>query len=90
MNIREIVHQIDQENLRKSGTTRFSSAALGAVQEATEHAVLELMQMSNLAAIHARRVTLMVRDMRFVRQVFGVHDPSVWFATDGHSNHSEK
>jgi Core histone H2A/H2B/H3/H4 len=47
-----------------------------------EHAVLEIMQMSNLAAIHVNRVTLMQKDMQFIRRVLGaVHDPNIWFPT---------
>jgi histone H3/H4 len=64
-----------------------SAGALGAIQEATEHAMLQLMQMSNLAAIHAKRVTLMTKDMQFVRRVFGVHDAGIWFAKDSQSAH---
>jgi histone H3/H4 len=62
---------------------------LGTLQEAVEHTLLEMIpEMSNrLAAIHAKRVTLMVRDMHFVRQVFGMHDPSIWFASVWHINH---
>jgi hypothetical protein len=51
------------------------------------NSMLQLMQMSNLAAIHAKRVTLMTKDMQFVRRVFGVHDAGIWFAKDSQSAH---
>jgi histone H3/H4 len=73
--------------MRPKGSTCYSAAALGAVQEATEHAILQIMQMSNLAAIHANRVMLMKKDMDHIRRVFNVHDPSIWFSTDWHAQH---
>ncbi|PPR03324.1 hypothetical protein CVT24_012600 [Panaeolus cyanescens] len=46
---------------------RFQSAALLALQEATEMYIVDLFQRTNLAAIHAKRVTIMVRDMDLVQ-----------------------
>jgi histone H3/H4 len=84
--VREMAMERAARGMTEVGT-RFSASALGAIHEAAEHALLQIMQMSNLSAIHAKRVTLMAQDIKFVRRVFGVHDPSVWFATDWHGAH---
>ncbi|KAL0628736.1 histone H3.Y [Plecturocebus cupreus] len=41
---------------------RFQSAAIGALQEASEDYPVRLFEDTNLCAIHARRVTIMPRD----------------------------
>lgn len=42
---------------------RFQSGAIHALQEATEAYMIGLLEDSNLCAIHARRVTVMHRDI---------------------------
>ena len=50
---------------------RFQSSALGALQEACESYLVALFEDTNLCAIHARRVTIMVRDMQLARRLRG-------------------
>ena len=48
---------------------RFTSAAIAALHVAAEDHAVRTFEMSNLAAIHAKRVTIMPKDMQFVRQI---------------------
>jgi histone H3 len=50
---------------------RFQSSALLALQEASEAYLVGLFEDTNLCAIHARRVTIMVRDMQLARRIRG-------------------
>lgn len=50
---------------------RFSSSALGALQEAAEAYLVNLFEDTNLCAIHARRVTIMPKDMQLARRIRG-------------------
>lgn len=50
---------------------RFQSAAIGALQEASEHYLTELFGDVNLCAIHAKRITIMPRDMQLARRLRG-------------------
>ncbi|KAE8219838.1 hypothetical protein CF319_g6544 [Tilletia indica] len=50
---------------------RFQSAALGALQEASEAYLVSLFEDTNLAAIHAKRVTIMPKDMHLARRLRG-------------------
>lgn len=59
---------------------RITVSALAALQEAAEQAVVLALEMSNHAAIHAKRITVMPRDMQFIRRVMGMMDPSCWLA----------
>ena len=55
---------------------RFQSAAIAALQEASEAFLVRLMEDSNLAAIHARRVTIMPKDIQLVRRLRGANSSS--------------
>lgn len=48
---------------------RYQTAALMAIQEAAEAYLVELFEDSNLCAIHAKRVTLMPRDVQLCRRL---------------------
>ncbi|XP_037507346.1 uncharacterized protein LOC119383340 [Rhipicephalus sanguineus] len=48
---------------------RFQNSALLALQEATEAYVVGLFEDSNLCAIHARRVTIMPKDVQLARRI---------------------
>jgi histone H3 len=48
---------------------RFQSAAIGAIQEAAEAYLVGLMEDANLCAIHAKRVTLMPKDISLARRL---------------------
>ncbi|KAG6886124.1 histone H3.1 [Termitomyces sp. T159_Od127] len=50
---------------------RFQTSAISALQEAAEAYLVDLFQDTNLAAIHARRVTIMPRDIALVRRLRG-------------------
>ena len=50
---------------------RFQSTAMLALQEAMEAYLINLFEWTNLAAIHAKRVTIMIKDMRLARRIRG-------------------
>lgn len=50
---------------------RFQSAAVLAIQEASEAYVVSLLADTNLCAIHSRRVTVMPRDLHLARRLRG-------------------
>ena len=50
---------------------RFQKTALYALQEATESYLVGLFEDTNLSAIHAKRVTIMVKDMKLARRIRG-------------------
>uniref|UniRef100_A0A8C5LNG4 Core Histone H2A/H2B/H3 domain-containing protein n=1 Tax=Leptobrachium leishanense TaxID=445787 RepID=A0A8C5LNG4_9ANUR len=50
---------------------RFQSAAVGALQEASEAYLVGLFEDTNLCAIHAKRVTIMPKDMQLARRIRG-------------------
>mmetsp|Transcript_4902 Transcript_4902/g.16062 ORF Transcript_4902/g.16062 Transcript_4902/m.16062 type:complete len:122 (+) Transcript_4902:858-1223(+) len=50
---------------------RWQAAAIVALQEAAEAHLVALFQDANLCAIHAKRVTLMVRDLQLARRIRG-------------------
>ncbi|VDL83515.1 unnamed protein product [Nippostrongylus brasiliensis] len=52
---------------------RWQANALLALQEAAEVYLTCLFEDTNLAAIHARRVTIMPKDMQLVRRIRGEH-----------------
>lgn len=64
----KLVKEIASE--RSSGI-RFQAAAINALQEACEAYLVGLFEDTNLCAIHARRVTIMVRDMQLARRIRG-------------------
>jgi histone H3 len=62
--VREIAQDF-KDNLR------FQSTAIQALQEASEAYLVGLFQDTNLCAIHAKRVTIMPRDMMLARRMRG-------------------
>jgi histone H3 len=50
---------------------KFASSALLAVQEATESYIVSVLSDTNLVAIHAKRVTIMPRDLALARRLRG-------------------
>ena len=50
---------------------RFQASSLMALQEACEAYLVSLFEDTNQCAIHARRVTIMVRDMQLARRIRG-------------------
>jgi histone H3 len=50
---------------------RFRSSAISALQEASEAYLVGLFEDTNLCAIHAKRVTIMARDIQLARRIRG-------------------
>ena len=64
--IREIAGQFKSD-------LRFQSQAVLALQEAAEAYLVGLFEDTNLCAIHAKRVTIMPKDMQLARRIRGEH-----------------
>ena len=63
-----IVREIAQEY---RSDLRFQSQAILALQEATEAYMVGLFEDTNLCAIHAKRVTIMPKDIQLARRIRG-------------------
>ena len=50
---------------------RFQAVALSALQEAVESFLIGMFEDTNLCAIHAKRVTIMPKDMQLARRIRG-------------------
>ncbi len=50
---------------------RMQSTAMLALHEATEYYLVELFEWANLCAMHAKRVTIMSKDMQLARRIRG-------------------
>jgi len=53
---------------------RFTRLSLLAIQEAAEAYLIQMFEDTNLCAIHAKRVTIMPRDIHLAQRIRGVHD----------------
>ena len=62
--VREIAHEFKAE-------LRFQSSAVLALQEAAEAYLVGLFEDVNLCAIHAKRVTIMTRDLQLAKRIRG-------------------
>lgn len=62
--VREIAQDIKQD-------LRFQGSAILALQEASESWLVSLFEDSNLCAIHAKRITIMPKDMQLARRIRG-------------------
>lgn len=65
-----LVRDISQEY---KADLRFQSSAILALQEASESFLVGLFEDTNLCAIHAKRVTIMPKDMQLARRIRGNH-----------------
>ena len=63
-----LVREIAQEH---KNDLRFQSSAVMALQEASEAYLVGLFEDTNLCAIHAKRVTIMPKDMQLARRIRG-------------------
>ena len=54
---------------------RWQQSAIGALQEAGEAYLVGLFEDANLCAIHAKRVTILVKDMQLARKLRGDFQP---------------
>jgi histone H3 len=55
----------------RSNDLRFQSTAILALQEAAEAYLVSLFEDTNLCAIHAKRVTIMPKDIQLARRIRG-------------------
>ena len=62
--VKEIAQEFKQE-------VRFQSNAILALQEAAEAYLVSLFEDTNLCAIHAKRVTIMSRDLQLAKRIRG-------------------
>ena len=62
--VREIAQDFKSE-------LRFQSLAIAALQEAAETYLVSLLEDANLCAIHAKRVTIFVKDLQLARRIRG-------------------
>ena len=69
--VREIANDIDVCPAHLCGKIRFQSTAVMALQEASEAYLVGLFEDTNLCAIHARRVTIMPKDIQLARRIHG-------------------
>ena len=63
-----LVREVAQEY---KSDLRFQSSAVLALQEASESYLVSLFEDTNLCAIHARRVTIMPKDIQLARRIRG-------------------
>lgn len=57
---------------------RWQSQAIQALQEASEAFLVHLFEDTNLCAIHAKRVTIMQKDIQLARRIRGVWGGVGW------------
>ena len=74
----KLVREIGSGNSSKPGDhtgfksdLRFQSTALLALQEAAEAYLIGLFEDANLCALHAKRVTIMAKDLQLARRIRG-------------------
>jgi histone H3-like centromeric protein A len=65
-----LVREVMEEYLGNR-TLRWQSLAILALQEATEAFLVHLFEDTNLCAIHAKRVTIMQKDIQLARRIRG-------------------
>ena len=68
-----LVREMCQDELTYgiSSDVRFQSTAMLALQEAAEAYLINVFEWTNLAAIHAKRVTIMPKDMKLAMRIRG-------------------
>ena len=70
--VREIVEDLRRDpNEAIKDEHRFQSEALACLQEASEAYLVGLFEDTNLCAIHAKRVTIMPKDIQLARRIRG-------------------
>jgi histone H3 len=66
-----LVREVAQSHHQGGQMMRWQASALAALQEAAEAYVVGLLADANLLALHAKRVTLMARDLTLARRIRG-------------------
>jgi histone H3 len=69
--IRKLPFQRLVREIAQDTGLRFQSCAILALQEAAEAYLVGLFEDTNLCAIHAKRVTIMPKDMQLARRIRG-------------------
>ncbi|KAI1431614.1 histone H3-like centromeric protein cse-4 [Xylaria sp. CBS 124048] len=67
-----VVREIALDLRPKDEGMRWQSQAIAALQEAAEAFLIHLFEDTNLCAIHAKRVTIMQKDIQLARRIRGV------------------
>lgn len=76
--VREICDGLLQQGkAEKVAGLRWQSQAIMALQEATEAFLVHLFEDTNLCALHAKRVTVMPKDLQLARRLKGVWSGNV-------------
>lgn len=73
-----LIREVCQDVLPPGAPMRWQSTAVQALQEAAEAFLVRLMEDTNLCAIHAKRVTIMARDMQLARRLRGPEDGLIY------------
>ena len=68
--VKEITERYNDKSER-AYASRWQAVALEALQEASEAYLVQLFEDANLCAIHAKRVTIMVKDVQLARRIRG-------------------
>ena len=68
---REVLQDLNQPGFRRHDVERFRSTSMLAMQESVEAFSVGLFEDANLCAIHARRVTIMPKDMQLALRIRG-------------------
>lgn len=66
-----LVREIVQDEFGTDSDYRWQSVAIMALQEASEAYLIHLLEDTNLCAIHAKRVTIMQKDIHLARRLRG-------------------
>lgn len=66
-----LVREIVQEEFGNDAEYRWQSVAILALQEASEAYLVHLLEDTNLCAVHAKRVTIMQKDIHLARRLRG-------------------
>eukprot|EP00892_Ulva_mutabilis_P001310 jgi/Ulvmu1/1117/UM106_0034.1 len=67
--IKHVLHSMYKDKRHDGVPDRFQASAVLALQEAAEAFLVGLFEDANLCAIHAKRVTIMPKDMQLARQL---------------------
>lgn len=66
-----LCRELAQDHAIQNECPRFQASALQALQEAAEAYLVGLFEDSNLCALHAKRVTVMPKDLQLARRIRG-------------------
>ena len=66
-----LIRKLPFQRLVRETDLRFQSSAVMALQEASEAYLVGLFEDTNLCAIHAKRVTIMPKDIQLARRIRG-------------------